>query len=63
MDVEAFIAILAVTVLVVELTFTHFPQIVLMEIIACFALLAQTFQPMFTDIIVVSSTEVVLGRL
>jgi len=63
MHIEAFVTILTVSVLIEELTFTHFPKVILVKIIAGVAFLAKTLEPMFTDIVVVLPTVVVLRLL
>lgn len=63
MDVQTFITVLAIPVLVEELTFAHLPQIILVEVIARIALFAETFKPVLADIVVVVTAIVVLRGL
>ncbi len=53
MKVKTLIPILTIPILIVELTFTHLPQIILVEIIACIALFAQSFEPVLADVVVI----------
>jgi hypothetical protein len=59
--VQALISILAVPVLIEELTFAHLPQIVLVEVVARITLLAQPLQPMLADVVIVGPA--VMARL
>ena len=59
MNIQTFIAILAVSILVVELALAHLAEVVFVQVIAFISLLAKTFQPMFTHVVVVVSSIVV----
>lgn len=63
MDIETFVSVLAVPVLVEELAFAHLPQVVFMQIVARISLLAKAFKPMFADVVVIVASVVVLGLL
>ncbi len=63
MHIQTLVAILAVSVLVVELAFAHLPQIILMQVVAGIALLAQALEPVLADIVVIRAAEVAVGRL
>jgi len=62
-NIEAFIAILTVSVLIEKLTFAHLPEIVFVKIVASVSLLTESLQPMFTDIIIIVPTVVMLRLL
>ena len=59
MDVETFVTILAVPILIEELALAHFAEVVLMQIVAFIPLLAKTFQPMLAHVVVVVSAIMV----
>ena len=62
MDVETFVAVLAVAVLIEELTLAHLAQVVLVEIITGVPLFAETLEPMlaYVVVILVVTAEVVV---
>ena len=62
MHIQALVTILTEAILIVELTFAHLAQIVLMEVVASIAFLAEAFEPMLADIVIVLSPKVVLMR-
>lgn len=57
--VETFITVLTVAVLVVELTFAHLSQVVLVQIVAVISFLTQPFEPVLAYIVVVGPRVVV----
>lgn len=63
MHIQTLIPILTVSVLIEELTFTHFPQIIFVEVIAGVAFLAKPLKPVLAYIVVVLTAVVMLRLL
>lgn len=63
MNVETFVAILTVPILVIKLTLAHLAKVVFVQIITLIPLLAKALQPMFTNVIVVVPSIVVGLRI
>lgn len=61
-QIQTLVPVLAVAILIVELTLAHLPQVVLVEIVARIALLAQRLEPVLADVVVIVAVVVVARR-
>lgn len=63
MNIETFVAVLTIPILVEKLTFAHLSKIVLMKVVTGITLFTEALEPMFADIVVIVSTVVMLSLL
>jgi len=63
MNIEALVSVLAIPILIVELTFAHFSQVVFVEVVTGIAFLAKPLEPVLADVIVILATIVMLRWL
>lgn len=54
MEIQTLVAVLAVSMQIVELALAHLPQIVLMQIVTLVAFLAKRFEPVLADVVVIA---------
>ncbi len=63
MNIEALVSVLAIPILVVELTFAHLSQVVFVEVVTGITFLAKSLEPVLADIVVVLAAIVMLRLL
>jgi hypothetical protein len=63
MNIQALVSVLAIPILIVELTFAHLSQIVFVEVVTGVSFLAKALEPVLADVVVVLAAIVMLMRL